>query len=213
MSNAQIYIYIDLFLVFIVILFGYKGYRKRFFSEFVSFLGFMAALAGGLMALPLLAPKIVTATKLTFGASLATAFLLGFAFIWVAYRYVEKFIYKHAEFKMTEKLDHTFGVIIGVVKGLFVASLLAIFLKSVYISGELTEQVNNSNFVPFAESVGPAMYDRMRKFIPGARSFVAYLEDAAEKTPPQLVDNAVINVLIDLNSSKAEQWTNSKAKK
>lgn len=213
MSNAQIYIYIDLFLVLIVILFIYKGYRKRFFSEFVSFLGFMIAMTGGLMALPFLAPKIVTTTQLTFGASLALAFLLVYAFIWVAYRYVEKFIYRHAEFKMTEKLDHTFGVIIGVIKGLFVASLVAMFLKTVYISDELSEQVQNSNFAPFAESVGPAMYDRMRKFIPGAKAFVEYLEAAAEKTPSQLVDNAVVNLLIDLNSSKAEQWTNSKAKK
>ncbi len=213
MSTSQVFVYLDLVLVLILAFYGYRGYKRMFFKEFVGFIGFMLAFTAGLTALPLLAPKLVTASQLTFGASLVAVFLLVFGFVRVAYHYLEKLIHENTKFEMPERFDRLLGTAIGLVKGLLIVSLLAIFLKLIYISDNLSQQVKNSNFLRYAEGAGPAVYDRLRSAFPGAKKFVNYIEEAAGQTPPRLVDEYTINVLIDLDSEKADQWTSSTVEK
>ena len=205
--------YLDLILILVVIAFIYKGYKKRFFTEFVSFIGFIIALSFGLAAIPFFAPNLYNMSKLQFGASISVAFLIAFVFVWVAYRFFERWLYKHAKFEMTEKIDRFLGLTIGTMKGILVASLIAIFVSIVTISDVITRQVESSNFILVAERAGPTLYNKLRKFIPGSEDFVVYFERLIDNVNPNSVDDKTIALLKALNSKKVEQWSDSKAEK
>ncbi len=213
MNEGFEFYYLDLILIFVLIAFVYKGYKKRFFKEFVGLIGMVIAMVTGLAATSFLAPNLFNSTKLTFGASLALAFTLAFLFVRFLYRLFEKWLYKHAKFEMTDKLDQSLGLVIGAIKGILVAGVLAVFLQMIPMGSNLDMQMQNSTLLTTAEKTGTALFDKIRTFVPGSSNFVVYLENAALKANPQRIEERTLQVLKDLNSEKVDQWTNSNAKK
>ena len=213
MQDTVYFNILDLVLILLLAAFVYKGYRVRFFKEFVGLIGLLLAVTSGLFGVQFFAPRLFENSRLTFGASAVLAFLILFAFILVAYRYFERWIYKHAELKMTDKIDQWLGLLVGLTKGLIVTSLVALALALVPISDTVSNYVATSLFHPYFETAGPGIYNKARKFIPGAQEFVRYLENAVEAADQQQIEQRVIDVLIDLNSKKVETWSDSKVKK
>lgn len=204
---------LDLLLILVFLAFLYKGYRARFFKEFVSFFGLMLAITAGLAGVQYFSPWLFAQSALTFGGSAVVAFLLPFGLVKVAYHYLENLIHRHARLEMTEKIDRFFGGLVGTIKGLLISSLIALALALAPITDTVSQYVATSLFHANFETIGPAIYNRVHRFIPGSQPFVAYLENAVEAVEQQQVEQRVIDVLIDLNSRKVETWSDSKAKK
>lgn len=206
MNDAMMFTIIDIVYALLLVGFGYKGYRKGFFKEFVGLLGMILGLAISLRVLPAMTPFLVNLLNFDVGASAAIGVVVVFFGVLFFYQLIEKLIYKYAELNIKGALENWLSTAIGLVKGLLMASLAAMCLALLPFKQTIKDQVAGSAFHPHAERFAPAIYNSTRKFMPGSKEFIIYFEDTASAFQPANLDDDLIQFLTDLGSTKAEQW-------
>lgn len=204
--------YLDLILAIVIFAFGYKGYRKKFFKEFVGFLSLMVSMSLALRGLGLLAPYLIRLLNVNAGGSAVTGFALVFLGLMLLFHYVEKVIYKYATLTLHENLDNFLGISVGTIKGVIYASLLSMSLALVPKSPYLAELVQGSVFEAGLSKAAPAIFDSMRRFIRGSKPFIVYMEEPLRQISIPRIDGAYLKLLENLGSKNTEQWK-PKAKK
>lgn len=199
--------FFDIFLLLLILYFAAKGLRRGLFQELIGFVGIMIALALALMALEPASPALSNFTGLAAGESAAIVFFFAFTAVLFLLKYAEKWINRHAHLKLADAINKAAGAALGLLKGSMVASLLVLFFSLVPMSSAIQQQVQNSTLQEGVSGIAPAVYDSVRKFIPGHKRFVAYLENLAGLYHPAGLDQNLLRLLIDLGSTRVDEWT------
>lgn len=198
--------YLDIFLVILILVLAVRGYRQGFFRELVGFIGVFIALALALRGVLALAPAVGTLFQLSAGKSAALVFFAVFTGILFLLRYAENWVYRNADLKITRALNKALGGSIGLLKGGIVASLVALLLSVSPFTGVVQRQVETSTMHGIVEGIAPFVYDQLSGFIPGKRRFVTYLEETVGQYNSEMLDRAMLELLLDLGSDQAAKW-------
>lgn len=108
--------------------------------------------------------------------------------------------------KMPEVLDNAGGVILGLLNAFLVGCFLTLSLMLAPASEKFQDQIYDAKLRPTTETIGTGVYNFFAKMIPGSVTFVQCLEAVTNEIGIQNFDSDYYAILIELNSTKAEEW-------
>jgi len=152
---------LDVIILVIIIFLAYLGYRRGFLVSIFSLISILIGIV--------LATKFHSGFALVLGKLIKdtrvlnlVSFVLIFLVIYFAGIFIANKLSKISNF--TKSFDKILGVILGGIKGLLVASLIIIFLKSFGMMGD--NMFRGSSLYPYVHRFAPDTFDTVSKVLP-----------------------------------------------
>lgn len=152
---------LDVIILVIIIFLAYLGYRRGFL---VSIFSLISILIGIVLATKFHAGFALVLGKLIKDTRVLNlvSFILILLLIYFAGIFIANKLSKISNF--TKSFDKILGVILGGIKGLLVASLIIIFLKSFGMMGD--NMFRSSSLYPYVHRFAPDTFDTVSKVLP-----------------------------------------------
>ncbi|MCX6164436.1 MAG: CvpA family protein [Ignavibacteriae bacterium] len=152
---------LDVIILVIVLFLAYLGYRRGFL---VSVFSLISIIIGIVLATKFHAGFALILNKFIKDARILNlvSFIIIFLLIYLAGIFLAGKLSKIS--KLTKSFDKILGIILGAIKGLLVASLIIIFLKSFGFMGD--NVFRSSSLYPYVYRFAPDTFDTVSKVLP-----------------------------------------------
>lgn len=168
--------HIDFFILLLLAVFGYVGYRSGFYNSLLGLSGFYIGVIISFLALPLAAKFFYFVLQLPPNMSIILGFSFVFALVMLLHVFFMQYIHKVIKMEVEDKFNRLSGIVIGLYKGSLIVSLLALGFCMLPMQTMVNNIESKSIFLPRIKRVLPANYDYVRRFVPGLRSYQDSLE-------------------------------------
>ena len=109
---------------------------------------------------------------------------------------------RNAHLKLADALNKALGGGIGLVKGIIISSLLAMFITVLPLTSGIQAQAEKSVVRYTVIGLAPFVYDQIRPVLPDKKRFVNYLENVLGQFDQEQIDAAILKLLMDLGSTR-----------
>jgi len=177
---------IDIVIFVIVCFFGIKGFFRGLLLEVFTLAGLLLGYVVALREMSNVASWINRALHFPQWISMAVGFFVIFMVILIFFRLLGRALRRLIKWIFMGWVDKGGGILFGVFKGAFVASLLALFVTLIPLSLEIQEE--DSIFFRPVRSVAPAVFDFLKHSFPRTKNFYEEIKEGFSNTSKEITD-------------------------
>ena len=151
--------YLDIIIAIILLLFGYKGFRKGLIIEVVTLLGFGVGLYGAMHFSDFTAAHLQDFMEIKPEYLNTVAFVLTFIILVVLVNLLGRLVSKAVRSLNLGFFDRLGGFLFGALKGVLLCSTFVLVLNNLQWIGLVKEEVRQGSFLyPYVEETVPYLY-------------------------------------------------------
>ncbi|MBN2030255.1 CvpA family protein [bacterium] len=182
---------IDLMILIIVGFFCVKGFFRGMILEIFTLIGLLIAYVIALREMSTVAHFVnrIISVPLIIGNSLG--FLLIFVFILLLFRWIAIVIRRVVKWSFLGWVDRGGGMALGIFKGTFITSLLALLISLIPLSEKAENMQKQSLLFHPIRSVAPAVFNFLKSTFPKTKNFYEEVREGFSSTSSRLIDQIV----------------------
>ena len=170
--------YIDLAIVFGLLIFIYKGYERGFTEEFMRILGTLVSLILAIRYMSDVSRVIIGATNMSPIIAVVISFVIIFFAVIYLFKFITERLKKAISFSVAlGSADKVVGGALGLAKGAILISLVTILLSFFSFSDVLKRHFTESALFKPMQRIAPLAYDAFKVFVPRPKSFILEFEE------------------------------------
>ncbi|MDW7681138.1 MAG: CvpA family protein [bacterium] len=159
-------IIVDLIIVGVLLFFIYRGFKRGFIKEFMSFFGILVSLILAVRYMSTITAALYGALELPQSIVTVIAFLIIFIPVMLLFRWVSKKLKLISRFSFTlGNLDRIAGITIGLIKGAIFISICTMVISLSNLSMLFRQEVQSSQLFRPMKQVLPLAYSVTRVFV------------------------------------------------
>ncbi|MFQ5863991.1 MAG: CvpA family protein [bacterium] len=201
--------YLDLIIILVVGFFAIKGLFRGFFQEFLGLVGLVVALIFATKYMSNAAVWINKFFDLPPGLVTLVGFLLIFFGIVFGFQLLSHFLQQVTRHSFLGGFEKLAGGVVGFLKGATIISLLILFIFMIPFAKNLIPGQAESKFFYPAKNFAPKMFDLLKEFIPGSKSFYSELKESLENFSTKELGNNAQKFLNSLQNDDHSSDSNS----
>lgn len=196
---------IDMVILVILGFFCLKGFFRGFIMEVLTLAGLLIAYVIGLREMSTVAALIDRMIHLPPLIGTALSFFLIFILVALFFRWMAGALRKFTRWTLIGWVDRGGGILFGLFKGAFVASLLALLISLIpFPEGVKNEEENALLFRP-VRSVAPAVFNFVKHTFPKTKDFYDEVREGFSSASKTVVDQVLSKRLESIQKEVADR--------
>ncbi len=171
----------DFFILIVVLIFAITGLMSGIIKQIFGVLAILLGFVFGTALLGTAVQIFNEILQLTPVVSVILCFSILFISIWLIVVAIGKFVVKVISMAFLRWVDRLLGALLGVFKGLLVASIAILILNFMPVTQEFTKGTRSSLLYDFTSKVAPRTYNGLQYLIPKAKPFYDELQEILTK--------------------------------
>lgn len=195
---------IDVVILVIVGFFCVKGFFRGFIVEVFTLVGLLLAYVVALREMSTVSAWLDRTVNLPPLLSTTLGFLAVFILVALFFRWLAGALRFLARRIMVGWIDRGGGVLFGLFKGAFVASLLALLISLIPFSGGMRREQERSLLFRPVLGVAPAVFDFLKHTFPKTKSFYEEMKEGFSDASRRVVDEMLSKRLDSIQQAVKE---------
>jgi membrane protein required for colicin V production len=183
--------FFDIILIIILSIFILKGLFRGIIIEGMTLAGLVVAYIIALREMSSVASLISKNVNLPSLFSSPLGFILIFLTVFIFFRVIAEFLRRFIRKTPIVWIDRSGGMLFGLVKGAFIASLLTIVISFVPLKKSMQIEKQNSVLFEPIRSVAPKVFDLIKKGFPNAKTFSEEVNESLAVKSQKIVSDLI----------------------